>query len=517
MERIDAVVAGAGVVGLAVARALALSGREVLVLEAESAIGTATSSRNSEVIHAGIYYPPEYLKTRLCVDGRAALYRYCEDRGVEYRRTGKLILATSEGEIPRLAQLQRQAAANGIPLQWIDAEAVLEMEPQVHCVAGLWSTETGILDSHALMLALQGDFEAAGGMVLLNSPVMRVDRAGPLFELEVGADGDRLACEIFVNSAGLESQELASRMSFLPPETIPVGRLVKGHYFYLSGPVPFRHLVYPLPVKAGLGIHVTLDMAGQARFGPDAVPVDGIDYDFDEYGNGYWAGEFPEGLSVAVDDIYVSFESNGCIKIGDGYFMVGAVIVKGSDHANVYYYEGGTIADEGLTAPGEKNYYTTIGINILGIIPRSRLLSSPTIGEVLDATSGRLLTEDLEDSKDNIIENFIIGAMQTNDAIKYMRKSPNLGIITGGDRSDLILMSIELGVSLIVLTGNLEPGVVALAKAKEAGIPIILVNTDTYTTARNIQNINTKIQQGEIEECKTQILNHVKWKSIFEE
>ncbi len=281
-DRVDAVVAGAGAIGLAVARALARAGRGVVVLESESAIGTATSSRNSEVVHAGIYYPPEYLKTRLCVAGRKALYRYCEQRGVGHRRTGKLILATSEEEIPRLRELQRTAASNGVGLEWLAAHSVAELEPEVRCVAGLWSAETGILDSHALMLALQGDLEAAGGIVVLNSPATGVNRRGSIFEVEVGPDHDRVGCDVFVNSTGLGAQALASRMEFMSADQIPAGRLVKGHYFYLSGTAPFRHLIYPLPAGSGLGIHVTLDIGGQVRFGPDAVPVNAVDYDFDE-------------------------------------------------------------------------------------------------------------------------------------------------------------------------------------------------------------------------------------------
>ena len=282
MERIDAVVAGAGAVGLAIARALALTGREVLVLESEAAIGTATSSRNSEVIHAGIYYPPEFLKTRLCVDGRVALYRYCEERAVDHRKIGKLLLAGTKEEIPRLRALQEVASRNGVVLDWLTAKGVAELEPDVCCEAALWSPETGIVDSHALMIGLQGDLEAASGIVLLNAPVTRVDRSRSVFELEVGPHGDRLACDTFVNSAGLQAQELARKMSFLPAEQIPARRLVKGHYFYVSGRAPFKHLVYPLPGQAGLGIHVTLDIAGRVRFGPDAVPVDTIDYEFDE-------------------------------------------------------------------------------------------------------------------------------------------------------------------------------------------------------------------------------------------
>jgi L-2-hydroxyglutarate oxidase LhgO len=299
MERTDAVVAGAGAVGLAVGRALAMTGREVMVLESESAIGTATSSRNSEVIHAGIYYPPEMLKTCLCVEGRVALYRYCKDRGIEHSKLGKLILAAGEDEIPRLRSLQARASRNGVQLEWLDKQAVAELEPDVRCVAALWSPETGILDSHGLMLALQGDLEAAGGMLLCNSPVDCVDRSDSSFEVEIGPDGDRLACNTFVNSAGLQAQALAGRMPFLPPEMIPAGRLVKGHYFYLSGPRPFNHLVYPLPTEKGLGVHVTLDIGGQVRFGPDAVPVDRVDYEFDE-GR---AGVFRDAIEDYYPDI----------------------------------------------------------------------------------------------------------------------------------------------------------------------------------------------------------------------
>lgn len=282
MERVDAVVAGAGAIGLAVARALARSGREVVVLESESAIGTATSSRNSEVIHAGIYYPPEYLKTRLCVKGRRALYDYCETKGIEHRRTGKLILATRQEEMPRLRALQRTAAANGVRLSSLARAEITELEPEVRCVAALWSAETGIVDSHGLMLALQGDLEAAGGIVVLNTPVLTVNRDGSVFEVEVGPDGDRLGCDFFVNSAGLESQALASRTRCISAGQIPERRLVRGHYFYLSGAAPFRHLVYPLPAASGLGIHVTLDTGGQVRFGPDTEAVSIVNYDFDE-------------------------------------------------------------------------------------------------------------------------------------------------------------------------------------------------------------------------------------------
>ncbi len=282
LERTDCVVVGAGVVGLAIARALALRGLEVLVLEEEDAIGTGTSSRNSEVVHAGLYYPRDWLKTRLCVQGRKALYDYCDSRGIPCRRLGKVVIATDETEVGRLRELMTRARRNGVPLQWLDAAALREREPALTAAAGLWSPESGIVDSHALMVSLQGDLEAHGGFVILRSPVTegRVSRRGE-HVIHVEGAGE-IRCGMLVNAAGLGAQALAGRLEGIDSARIPPRLLVKGHYFYLTGPSPFRHLVYPLPGEHSAGIHVTPDIAGRARFGPDAHVVDELDYGFDE-------------------------------------------------------------------------------------------------------------------------------------------------------------------------------------------------------------------------------------------
>jgi L-2-hydroxyglutarate oxidase LhgO len=282
-ESVECVVVGAGVVGLAVARALALAGREVLVLEKERWIGSHTSSRNSEVIHAGLYYPEGSLKARFCVAGRERLYAYCAERGVPHRRTGKLIVACRDEELPALDAVARKAAANGVAnLERLDAAAARAMEPALACVAALHSPSTGIIDSHGLMLAYQADVEAAGGMVVLRAPVLggRVEERGFLLEVG-GAEPMTLRCALLVNSAGLEAPALARRIAGLPPASIPRAYFCRGVYFTLSGRAPFRRLIYPVPEAAGLGTHLTLDLAGQARFGPDVEWIDGIDYTVD--------------------------------------------------------------------------------------------------------------------------------------------------------------------------------------------------------------------------------------------
>jgi L-2-hydroxyglutarate oxidase LhgO len=270
-EAVDAVVVGAGVVGLAVARALALAGREVVVVERETAIGTGTSSRNSEVIHAGLYYPTGSLKARLCVRGREQLYAYCAVHGVAHRRCGKLIVATDDGQRDALRALQAQAHANGVTdVQWLDRDAALAMEPALHAVAALHSPSTGIVDSHGLMLALQGDAEAHGAMLAFASPVLggRVVDGG--IELDVGGDAAMtLRARTVVNAAGLDAPALASRLAGLDAAQVPRAHRCKGSYFALSVRAPFSRLVYPLHDAAGLGVHLTLDLAGQARFGPD--------------------------------------------------------------------------------------------------------------------------------------------------------------------------------------------------------------------------------------------------------
>ena len=282
-EKVDCVVIGAGVVGLAVARALALRGREVIVLEAEGAIGTGTSSRNSEVIHAGIYYPPGSAKARFCVTGKQLLYAYCEARGVGHRRCGKLIVAADEEQVRVLEEIEVTARANGVhDLRRLTAAEAMTLEPALGCVAALLSPSTGIIDSHGFMLALQGDLEAAGGMVALRAPVRSGHCGGDFIHLEAGSDGlIELAARVVVNSAGLQAQEVAQCIEGIPRDSIPPPVYAKGSYYVLQGRAPFRHLIYPVPETGGLGVHLTLDLAGQARFGPDVEWVERLDYAVD--------------------------------------------------------------------------------------------------------------------------------------------------------------------------------------------------------------------------------------------
>ena len=268
-ERVDCVVVGAGVVGLAVARALALTGREVLVLESCSAIGTQTSSRNSEVIHAGMYYPTGSLKARLCVHGKALLYDYCAARGVSHRCCGKLIVATNPGQLEQLNTIRIRAVANGVTdLALLNRAQALAFEPALQCDGALLSPSTGIIDSHGLMLALLGDLENAGGILALNSPLAHAEYAQGAIEL-VATDGTRLKVQTVVNAAGLQASALAQRFAGLDTRHIPQAFFAKGNYFTLTGRSPFSHLIYPVPEAAGLGVHLTLDLGGQARFGPD--------------------------------------------------------------------------------------------------------------------------------------------------------------------------------------------------------------------------------------------------------
>jgi len=269
MEEIDCAVIGAGVVGLAAARALALAGREVLVLESEGAIGTGTSSRNSEVIHAGIYYPQGSLKAKLCVEGKELLYAYAAERGVPHRRCGKLIVATSPGQADQLDAIRVKAAANGVgDLAMLTAQQAGALEPQLHCVAALHSPSTGIVDSHALMLSLLGDLENAGGMLALKSSITRAECGAGAVVL-IAEDGTALRCRSVVNAAGLGAPALARCFEGLPPSAVPVEHFAKGNYFTLSGRAPFGRLVYPVPEPGGLGVHLTIDLGGQAKFGPD--------------------------------------------------------------------------------------------------------------------------------------------------------------------------------------------------------------------------------------------------------
>ena len=283
MELVDCIVIGAGVVGLAVARRLALDGREVLVLESESATGTHTSSRNSEVIHAGIYYAPGSLKAKLCLAGKLALYRYCEERDIAHRRCGKLIVAAHEGQRPALERIHAQAQANGVgDLQWLSGTQARIMEPQLACVGALFSPSTGIIDSHGLMLAYQGDAQQRGAATVLRSPVRGGRVGGENIELDVGgAQSMRIRARVVVNSAGLHAQKLAAALQGFPADHVPPIYYCKGSYYALSGRSPFSRLIYPVPESASLGVHLTLDLAGQARFGPDVEWVGAVDYSVD--------------------------------------------------------------------------------------------------------------------------------------------------------------------------------------------------------------------------------------------
>ena len=274
MDNIDCAVVGAGAVGLAVARALAQAGREVVILEQARAIGTATSARNSGVIHAGIYYPPGSLRARLCVAGRQALYAYCGERGIAHRRCGKLIVATDEAQASQLQEIARKAAANGVDdLQWLSADEARSLEPALRCSAALLSPQTGIIDSHGLMLALQGDFENAGGIVALHGALARAECKPGGMVLHM-ADASQLHSPVVVNAAGLAAPDLARRFEGMPQPGLPQAFYAKGNYFTLAGRAPFSRLIYPVPEAAGLGVHLTLDLAGQAKFGPDVQWVD---------------------------------------------------------------------------------------------------------------------------------------------------------------------------------------------------------------------------------------------------
>ena len=283
-EKIDCAVIGAGVVGLAIARRLAMSGREVVVLEAADGIGTETSSRNSEVIHAGIYYPPGTLKARLCVAGKDALYAYCSERGLPHHRIGKLIVAATDAEIPILKHYWEQATANAVTdLQWLEPAAIHALEPRIRCVAGLLSPSSGIIDSHSLMLSYQGDAENYGASFVFLSPVVSGEVTAEGILLKVGGtEPMTVCCKTVINSAGLYAQSVARSIVGIPPATIPRRYLAKGHYFLLSGKPPFSRLIYPIAGEDGLGVHVTLDLAGRVRFGPDVSWLDTVDYSFDE-------------------------------------------------------------------------------------------------------------------------------------------------------------------------------------------------------------------------------------------
>ena len=283
MDEIECVVGGGGVIGLAVARALAMAGREVVVLERAATIGFETSSRNSEVIHSGIYYAKDSLKAVTCVAGRRRLYNYCRAHGIAHAQLGKIIVASEEAELPMLDRVAAAARMNGVDdLERLDAGEAQRLEPQLRCVAGLLSPSSGIVDSHALMLAYQGEAEAAGATIVLRTPILRGRVRADAFELVTGGEEPAmLRTRFFINAAGLYAPALARTIDGLPLETIPQAYFCRGVYFALRGKTPFRRLVYPVPPAGGLGVHITLDLAGQARFGPDIEWVSAVDYTVD--------------------------------------------------------------------------------------------------------------------------------------------------------------------------------------------------------------------------------------------
>lgn len=304
MDQIECVVIGAGVVGLAIARALAARGREVVVLEAGEAIGVGTSSRNSEVIHAGIYYARGSLKAELCVRGRALLYEFCESHGVPHQRCGKLLVATARNQLPQLAAIEQKGIENHVSdLQRLSGAEAMAMEPQLQCVEAVYSPQTGIVDSHQYMLALQGDAERDGANIAFHTPVKAIDASERCFIIETGGDTPtRLRATHLINSAGLHANDIARTIRGLDDRHVPPLYFAKGNYFTVSGRAPFERLIYPMPNEAGLGVHLTIDLGAQAKFGPDVEWVQSISYDVDPQRanafysaiRAYWPG-LPDG------------------------------------------------------------------------------------------------------------------------------------------------------------------------------------------------------------------------------
>ncbi len=337
MERVDAVVIGAGVVGLACAKALAERGQEVIILERHAAFGTETSARNSEVIHAGIYYPSGSLKAQLCVAGREALYAYCAERAINHRRCGKLLVATSEAQLPKLESLYQQGLANGVrDLHWLTGAQAQAMEPALRCIAAVHSPSTGIIDSHGLMLALLGDAERCGAVLAVNSPVesLRVTTQG--IEVQLGGTSPtRLLTKHVINAAGHGAPALAAQTQGLAAAQVPKAYYAKGNYFSLQGRAPFSRLVYPMPEVGGTGVHITLDLAGQARFGPDVQWLDGIDYRVDPQRAQHFYGEIRRYWPDLPDEALVPAYAGVRPKVGGPEAPAADFLIHGPAHHGV--------------------------------------------------------------------------------------------------------------------------------------------------------------------------------------
>ena len=350
-ESVDCIVVGAGVIGLAVARRLALAGHEVIVLEAADTIGTQTSSRNSEVIHAGLYYPTDSLKAQACVEGKKRLYRYCAIHGVPHKRIGKLIVATNDSQTQALTALKSKAIANGVnDLEWKNQAEIKLLEPSIRSVGAILSPSTGIIDSHSLMLAYQGDAEDRGAVIAFNSQVRRGLIEGGKIELFAGKSNGEFAisANIVVNAAGLGAQSVARSLTGLDPATIPPRYLARGCYFTLSGQNPFSRLIYPVPEPSGLGVHVTVDMSGAVRFGPDVEWVDKIDYRVDP--------ERAESFYTAIRRYYPNLEDN---SLQPGYSGIRPKITAEGSATGDFLIQGplehgvaGLVSMYGIESPG---------------------------------------------------------------------------------------------------------------------------------------------------------------------
>ena len=352
-DRADIVIAGAGVIGLAIARALAMRGREVVILEREERFGSITSSRNSEVIHAGLYYPTGSLKARLCVEGRKLLYRYCAVRRIGHRPCGKLIVAANAAQTPELEALLDKARANGVEdLELLSGAGIRAIEPELKASAGLCSPSTGIIDSHGYMLSLLAEAEEHGAVIAYRTEITSATPTGNGIAIAVnGEERPALTANLLINAAGLAAPDLAQRIEGLPAAAIPPHWLARGCYFTVSGRVPFRRLVYPLPEPGGLGIHLTLDLAGQARFGPDVEWIDSLDYRVDPGRAGafavairrYWPDLDPARLSPSYAGIRPKLS-------GPGMPAADFRIAGRDDNANLPVINLFGIESPGLTA-----------------------------------------------------------------------------------------------------------------------------------------------------------------------
>lgn len=340
MEQVDCVVVGAGVVGLAVAREMALQGRETILLEREDSFGTISSARNSEVIHAGIYYPKDSLKAKLCVEGNRLLYEYCRSHQVSTRPCGKLIVATDTSQLDALQAILYKAQNNQVPdIKMISGAQAIAMEPQLKCEAALLSSSTGVIDSHGFMLSLLGGFEDAGGMVAYQSPFLKAKPIGSHaeggFELTIGgADGMTIQTKLLINCAGLSAPALAQKIEGLSKDQIPKAYFAKGNYFSLSGKSPFSRLIYPIPEPGGLGVHLTLDMGGQAKFGPD---VEWLDIEEESQINYTVDPQRGESFYAAVRQYWPGLK-DGALQAD--YSGVRAKITPPNGPAGDFYFEG---------------------------------------------------------------------------------------------------------------------------------------------------------------------------------